>query len=183
MNEKNPQAAADPAPDNQAEAAARALQDRIIAAQAGLAAPGAAGAGLAGPGAGKAATARPDLGSAGPAGEGVSDVAELARLIGLIRQNEAHSGDAARSIVIGEFSVLAHRVPDALIGPLQTLSRNEAAVLRFLGWGRSNNDIGMLLNCNEATVRSHMNNAIRKLDLDGMRELNSLAGLLFHPVD
>jgi hypothetical protein len=32
-------------------------------------------------------------------------------------------------------------------------------------------------------VRTHMNNAIRKLELDGVRELNSLAGLLFLPID
>jgi DNA-binding CsgD family transcriptional regulator len=121
--------------------------------------------------------------AAGIAGDGVSDVAELARLLNMIRQTEAQEGTLARSIVIGEFSVLAQRVPQNLISILPTLSRNEAAVLRFLGWGRSNTDIGTLMNCNEATVRSHMNNAIRKLEMDGMRELNSLAGLLFHPVD
>lgn len=133
----------------------------------------------------------PPKGTAGPtstpssaiAGDGVSDVAELARLLSLIRQTEAIEGTAQRSIVIGEFSVLGNRVPANLIGALQTLSRNEAAVLRFLGWGRSNTDIAMLMNCNDATVRTHMNNAIRKLEMDGVRELNSVAGLLFHPVD
>ena len=117
------------------------------------------------------------------AGDGVTDVAELARLLSLIRQTEAQENTVARSIVIGEFSVLAARVPHSFIPALQALSRNEAAVMRFLGWGRSNPDIGMLMNCNETTVRSHMNNAIRKLQVDGMRELNSIAGLLFHPLD
>ncbi len=159
------------------------LQDRIAMAQAGVAPaqsplPVAAQPTVAQ----KAApAAQANLGAI--AGDGVTDVAELARLLSLIRQNEAQDGIAARSIVIGEFSVIAARVPDSLIAALQSLSRNEAAVLRFLGWGRSNPDIGMLMNCNEATVRSHMNNAIRKLNVDGMRELNSVAGLLFHPLD
>ncbi|MEQ1540282.1 MAG: helix-turn-helix transcriptional regulator, partial [Sphingorhabdus sp.] len=62
-------------------------------------------------------------------------------------------------------------------------TRAESAVLRMLGWGRSNADIAMLLDSAETTVRSHMNNVIRKLELDGMRELMCIAGLLFHPLD
>ncbi len=59
----------------------------------------------------------------------------------------------------------------------------EAAVLRFLGWGRANADIATLLDISDATVRSHMNNAIIKLGVDGARELAGLSGLLFHPLD
>lgn len=118
--------------------------------------------------------------SAHPAtpGDGVTDTAELARIVEMLRASEA----TARDIVIGEFSVSGARVPIHQIAALQTLTRNEAAVLRFLGWGRANADIGTLLNMTENTVRTHMNNAIRKLELDGVRELNSLAGLLFLPV-
>jgi DNA-binding NarL/FixJ family response regulator len=117
------------------------------------------------------------------AGEGVTDPAELLRLITLIRQAEADSKVADKTIVIGEFSVTATRVPDTFIEQLQGLTRTEAAVMRMLGWGRANQDIAMLLDSNENTVRTHMNNIIRKLDLDGMRELITLAGLLFHPLD
>jgi DNA-binding NarL/FixJ family response regulator len=88
-----------------------------------------------------------------------------------------------RDVAVGEFVVAGTRVPLTLIAPLQTLTRTEAAVLRFLGWGRSNADIANLLNMNENTVRSHITNAIQKLDVDGARELNSVAGLLFHPLD
>ena len=84
---------------------------------------------------------------------------------------------------IGEFEVEGARVPLALVESLQTLTRMEAAVLRFLGWGRSNGDIGVLLGTNDSTVRTHLNNAVGKLELDGVRQLNSLAGLLFFPVD
>jgi DNA-binding NarL/FixJ family response regulator len=112
-------------------------------------------------------------------GEGVTDTAELARIVELLRASE----QVKRDIVIGEFSVGGARVPVHHIPALQTLTRNEAAVLRFLGWGRANADIGTLLNMTENTVRTHMNNAIRKLELDGVRELNSLAGLLFLPLD
>ncbi len=116
-------------------------------------------------------------------GEGVSDTAELMRLVGLLKQVEADSNVAERTVVIGEFSVAASRIPATFIAQLQTLSRAEAAVIRMLGWGRSNADIAMLLNANENTIRTHMNNAVRKLELDGMRECITLAGLLFHPLD
>jgi DNA-binding NarL/FixJ family response regulator len=54
--------------------------------------------------------------------------------------------------------------------------------MRFLGWGRSNSDIASLLNIHENTVRTHLNNAIGKLEVDGSRGLACLAGLLFHPL-
>jgi DNA-binding NarL/FixJ family response regulator len=117
------------------------------------------------------------------AGEGVSDTDELLRLVALIKQAEAGSAAAEKMIVIGEFSVIASRVPHTFVGGLQALTRAEASVLRMLGWGRANSDIAMLLDSNENTVRTHMNNVIRKLELDGMRELISLSGLLFHPLD
>jgi DNA-binding NarL/FixJ family response regulator len=117
------------------------------------------------------------------AGAGVTDPAELARLINLIRAAETADTTPVRDVAVGEFVVAGTRVPLTLIAPLQTLTRTEAAVLRFLGWGRSNADIANLLNMNENTVRSHITNAIQKLDVDGARELNSVAGLLFHPLD
>ncbi len=116
-------------------------------------------------------------------GEGITDTAELARLVGMLRASEAASAPQRRDIVIGEFTVSGPRVPEHHISVLQHLTRNEAAVLRFLGWGRANADIATLLDMTENTVRTHMNNAIRKLELDGVRELNSLAGLLFLPID
>jgi DNA-binding NarL/FixJ family response regulator len=117
------------------------------------------------------------------AGAGVNDPAELARLISLIRAAETADTAPVRDVAVGEFVVKGTRVPMTLIVSLQTLTRTEAAVLRFLGWGRSNADIANLLNMNENTVRSHITNAIQKLDVDGARELNSVAGLLFHPLD
>ncbi len=116
-------------------------------------------------------------------GEGVTDSDELARLVALVRASEAREGRSRPDVVIGEFSVSAARVPALHIDGLRHLTRNEAAVLRFLGWGRANGDIATLLGMTENTVRTHMNNAIRKLELDGVRELNSLAGLLFLPVE
>jgi DNA-binding NarL/FixJ family response regulator len=121
--------------------------------------------------------------TAAVAGAGVTDPAELARLISLIRAAETADTTPVRDVAVGEFVVAGTRVPLTLIAPLQTLTRTEAAVLRFLGWGRSNADIANLLNMNENTVRSHITNAVQKLDVDGARELNSVAGLLFHPLD
>jgi DNA-binding NarL/FixJ family response regulator len=116
-------------------------------------------------------------------GEGVSDTAELLRLIQMLRQSEAANPTTQSMIVIGEFSVPASRIPETHIAELQGLTRAEAGVIRLLGWGRANSDIAMLLDSNENTVRTHMNNVVKKLELDGMRELITLSGLLFHPLD
>jgi DNA-binding CsgD family transcriptional regulator len=115
-------------------------------------------------------------------GEGVSDTAELGRLIELLRHAEA-AKPARPDLQIGEFTVEGARVPMAFLAGLQSLTRTEAATLRLLGWGRSNADIALLLGINESTVRSHCNNAVAKLGVDGMRKLGCLAGLLFHPLD
>jgi DNA-binding NarL/FixJ family response regulator len=116
-------------------------------------------------------------------GEGISDADELLRLINRIKASEAQNANSPPDLMIGEFLVSGLRVPQTFIQGLQALSRSEAAVLRFLGWGRANADIATMLDISEATVRTHMNNAIAKLDVDGARELSSLAGLLFHPLD
>ena len=116
-------------------------------------------------------------------GEGITDPEELKKLITLLQQAEAASQTAMQDIQIGEFLVEGPRVPLTFVEGLQALTRTEAAVLRFLGWGRSNSDISVLLNVNDNTVRTHMNNAVRKLGVDGMCELNSIAGLLFHPTE
>ncbi|GAA0480585.1 hypothetical protein GCM10009096_23310 [Parasphingorhabdus litoris] len=116
-------------------------------------------------------------------GAGVDDIEQLAALIARIKDNEQATDAAQKELRIGEFQVEGWRVPQSYIGPLQTLSRTEAAVMRFLGWGRSNADIASLLNIHDNTVRTHLNNAIGKLEVDGSRGLVALAGLLFHPVN
>ncbi|QTD56144.1 LuxR C-terminal-related transcriptional regulator [Parasphingorhabdus cellanae] len=116
-------------------------------------------------------------------GTGVDDIEQLAALIARIKDNEQATDAAQKELRIGEFQVEGWRVPESYLGPLQTLSRTEAAVMRFLGWGRSNADIASLLNIHDNTVRTHLNNAIGKLEVDGSRGLVALAGLLFHPVN
>lgn len=103
----------------------------------------------------------------------------------ITRMREAAKRDPARQreVGIGEFTVDGARVPLSLVQPLQSLTRTEAAALRFAGWGRSNADIATLLAVSEGTARTHLNSAVRKLDLDGMRGLVALAGLLFHPLN
>lgn len=116
-------------------------------------------------------------------GLGVDDIDGLAQLIAQIKQREGERDAARRELQLGEFLVEGWRVPADRIAALQSLSRTEVAVMRFLGWGRSNKDIASLLNIHENTVRTHLNNAIGKLDVDGSRGLACLAGLLFHPVE
>ena len=108
---------------------------------------------------------------------------EMLALITKMREAARRDPARQREVDIGEFSVDGARVPLSLVEPLQTLTRSEAAVLRFAGWGRSNSDIGTLLSIGEGTVRTHLTNAVRKLELDGMRELVALGGLLFRSLD
>lgn len=108
---------------------------------------------------------------------------EMLDLISRMREAARRDPARQRDVVIGEFTVDGSRVPLSLVAPLQSLTRTEAAALRFAGWGRSNTDIATLLATSEGTARSHLNSAVRKLELDGMRALVALAGLLFHPLD
>jgi DNA-binding NarL/FixJ family response regulator len=151
----------------------RAIESAAKAKQAGTAAP-----------ASRPSSPRAPVNQSAPiAGDGVTDTAELMRLVQMLRSAEAATPATETLIVIGEFSVPATRIPDTYIAQLQTITRAEAAVLRLLGWGRANTDIAMLLDSTEATVRTHMNNVVKRLNVDGMRELITLAGLLFHPLD
>ncbi len=116
--------------------------------------------------------------------ESASDESDaLAALVA--RMREAASADPARQreITLGEFIVDGARVPLQFIAQLQQLTRTEVAALRFAGWGRANSDIAVLLAISEGTVRTHLNSAIRKLDIDGMRALTALAGTLFFPLE
>ncbi len=108
---------------------------------------------------------------------------ELLALIEEMRSAAKRDPSRKREVTVGEFLVDGARVPLSLVDPLQQLTRTEAAALRFAGWGRSNADIATLLAISEGTARTHLNSAVRKLELDGMRGLVALAGLLFHPLD
>jgi DNA-binding NarL/FixJ family response regulator len=91
--------------------------------------------------------------------------------------------NAPAPVELGEHMVEAARVPHRHRDALLRLTPTELACVRFLGWGRSNGDIATLMLVSENTVRVHLSNVCRKLDLDGMRELAALAGLLFYPAD
>jgi DNA-binding NarL/FixJ family response regulator len=91
--------------------------------------------------------------------------------------------NAPAPVPLGEHMVEAARVPRRHRDALLRLTPTELASVRFLGWGRSNGDIATLMLVSENTVRVHLSNVCRKLDLDGMRELAALAGLLFYPAD
>lgn len=105
----------------------------------------------------------------------------IRELMLLLRQADRRA--AAEDVPIGEFRIPASRIPERHRQAIGTLTKTEVAVLRYLGWGRANADIATLLVISENTVRVHLNNMCRKLELDGVRELNALAGLLFHPMN
>ena len=107
---------------------------------------------------------------------------EEARLRELMRLLRKADEAAEPDHVVGEFRIPRNRVPLRHRDGISTLTKTEVAVLRFLGWGRANKDIATLLAISENTVRVHLNNMCQKLELDGVRELNALAGLLFHPL-
>jgi DNA-binding NarL/FixJ family response regulator len=106
----------------------------------------------------------------------------LAAIAELLRKADALPG-APAPVAIGEHMIEAARVPKRHREALLKLTPMELTVIRFLGWGRSNGDIATLLLIAENTVRVHLSNVTRKLELDGMRELAALAGLLFYPAE
>jgi len=105
----------------------------------------------------------------------------LRELMLLLRKADAKA--AGEEHLVGEFRIPRSRIPERHLHGIGRLTKTEVAVLRFLGWGRSNADIATLLTMSENTVRVHLNNMCGKLELDGVRELNALAGLLFHPLN
>lgn len=111
-----------------------------------------------------------------------SEEDRLAAIAQLLRKADALPG-AAAPVPIGEHMVEAARVPRRHRDALLRLTPMELTCIRFLGWGRANGDIATLLLISENTVRVHLANVARKLELDGMRELAALAGLLFYPAD
>ena len=100
----------------------------------------------------------------------------------LLRRADLAPG-APAPVALGEHMVEAARVPKRHRAALLKLTPTEITCIRFLGWGRSNADIATLMLMAENTVRVHLSNVAKKLELDGMRELASLAGLLFYPAD
>ena len=118
-----------------------------------------------------------DSDSPAPADDRLAAIAEL------LRRAEAVGTPATPPLALGEYIVEAARVPARHRAALLQLTPAELTCTRFLGWGRANGDIATLLMISENTVRVHLNNVCRKLDLDGMRELAALAGLLFYSAD
>jgi DNA-binding CsgD family transcriptional regulator len=113
---------------------------------------------------------------------GLSDP-RLEALADLLREAGATVARPAETLSLGDAIIEAARVPVRHRAALAKLTPMELTCLRFLGWGRSNADIGALLVISENTVRVHFGNICRKLELDGMRELAALAGVLFYPTN
>lgn len=109
--------------------------------------------------------------------------ARLAAIAELLRQADLAIPATPQTVAIGEHMIAAARVPGRHREALMRLTPTELTCLRFMGWGRSNADIATLLLISENTVRVHLANVARKLELDGMRELAALAGVLFYPTN
>lgn len=106
----------------------------------------------------------------------------VAAIAELLRRADLAPG-APPPVTLGEHIVEAARVPLRHRESLLRLTPTELTCVRFLGWGRANSDIATLMLMSENTVRVHLSNVCKKLELDGMRELAALAGLLFYPAD
>ncbi len=117
-----------------------------------------------------------------PASVPTSEDERIAAIAELLRRADAQPG-APAPVTLGEHIVEAARVPVRHRDALLKLTPTELTCVRFLGWGRANRDIATLMLMSENTVRVHLANVARKLELDGMRELAVLAGLLFYPTD
>lgn len=110
------------------------------------------------------------------------DDERLAAIAALLRASDGMV-PAAPAVTLGDQIIAAARIPARHRDQLLRLTPMELTCMKFLGWGRSNGDIATLLMIAENTVRVHFSNVCRKLELDGMRELAALAGLLFYPAE
>lgn len=126
-------------------------------------------------------------GAAPPPPRPMTEDERIAAIAELLRRADAMPGVPAPAgpapVSLGEHMVDAARVPRRHRDALLRLTPTELAAVRFLGWGRANSDIATLMLMSENTVRVHLTNVCKKLELDGMRELAALAGLLFYPAD
>lgn len=110
------------------------------------------------------------------------DDERIAAIAALLRASDGLVA-APPGMALGDQIIAAARVPARHRSQLLKLTPMELTCCKFLGWGRSNADIATLLMIAENTVRVHFANVCKKLELDGMRELAALAGLLFYPAD
>ena len=92
----------------------------------------------------------------------------LVQAIRGVMQGESQLDPAVARKVLGEFQRLASRPPAARSAPLrdrilEPLTRREEEVLRLLGEGLSNREIGVQLHLSEGTVRNYVSTIIAKL--------------------
>ncbi|MEJ2854362.1 MULTISPECIES: response regulator transcription factor [unclassified Saccharothrix] len=90
---------------------------------------------------------------------------EAAALVDAVRQVAAGDGVLAPSVtrrLIAEFAAAA---PKARPAALDALTEREVEVLRCLGEGLSNHQIGRKLHIGETTVKTHVSRVLTKLDL------------------
>lgn len=120
--------------------------------------------------------------AAAPPPRAMTEEERVAAIAELLRRADLAPG-APPPVTLGEHIVEAARVPRRHREALLRLTPTELTCIRFLGWGRANSDIATLMLMSENTVRVHLSNVCKKLELDGMRELAALAGLLFYPAD
>ena len=120
--------------------------------------------------------------AAPPSPRPMTEDERVAAIAELLRRADALPGSPP-PVALGEHIVEAARVPKRHREALLRLTPTELTCVRFLGWGRANSDIATLMLMSENTVRVHLSNVCKKLELDGMRELAALAGLLFYPAD
>ena len=90
--------------------------------------------------------------------------AELAKILnGLVEQLDAPE-DTERDFS-GELRQVSTLMRKRRVDPTNPLSAREAQVLRHVVLGLSNREIGLALKVSEDTVKDHMQNILRKLDV------------------
>lgn len=106
-------------------------------------------------------------------------------LVGIVRgavEGRAHYPDVHLSVVLRELrrDVERARAPR---GPLHLLSKREHEVLQCLAEGRSNKEIARVLTMSGNTVRTHVRNIFRKLEVRSRLEAVRVARTESEPAD
>lgn len=95
-----------------------------------------------------------------------ADAGDLVTAIRRVHEGETLLSPEMAASVLEEFAKLRERMPDSHVHTLSQLTDREAAILRLLAHGASNQEIAEHLNVSEKTVRNRLSEIFSKLRIN-----------------
>ena len=95
-----------------------------------------------------------------------SDSSEIVKAIRSTHQGESMIQPSVASKILNEFSHLSDRRTVKSPRPAQELTKREIEIIRRIADGKTNKEVGNILNISEKTVKNHVRNIFQKLGVD-----------------